>query len=453
MEDIVLTKTSQGFVPFSSIDVVEAQDPDDSSLSGLSFHLVSRRGEIRVGACPPAHRAPERVNIVDLAACMVPGERSWLPDYRAMAELARKTGPLFGDDSTATVFESRRSWANAAYAALIAVRLQECANGRSDVATLRTLGQPAKHLVSDATTGRSFTLYQVFFRSAGAYDHLFRHLEFIARLAVQEGAYYYTFIHRGDEDDPDAIGLTVVRLEQEITRGEFSYLCKLMKPTADDVRLATEQLGLASKEEFLFFSEETPYYSAEVDFNDGDRSALAALVQALILAHIRDARVDIFRGDRTTGYLSFDAFLSWLWYDFSGDLGTSSIGYCNNCGKPFSLVGHRGMDRLYCSRACKTEAKNAKVRASRERTRAMFWNGATVAQIAQQVYAGTPADEKRVRADLSKWVELKHRLDDSIEADGFRGSALFKRCVSERLAIEQLLTSRRFSELRKGMTK
>ena len=50
----------------------------------------------------------------------------------------------------------------------------------------------------------------------------------------------------------------------------------------------------------------------------------------------------------------------------------------------------------------------------------MFLQGASVAEIVRELYPTVEADSAaaRVRADLSKWVELKHRIDDQIAEVG-----------------------------------
>ena len=85
-----------------------------------------------------------------------------------------------------------------------------------------------------------------------------------------------------------------------------------------------------------------PFEAEDSPLDVADAPVLAALVQAMIAAHLGGAIIDVFQGDAVTGYLAFDSLLSWLWYDFSRTLSKISVGYCERCGKPFSLTGHRG---------------------------------------------------------------------------------------------------------------
>ena len=179
--------------------------------------------------------------------------------------------------------------------------------------------------------------------------------------------------------------------------------------------------------------------------DDVDKGALTALVQALVIAHLSGAHVDVFQGSEATEFLSFDSYLSWLWFDFSRKLSTVRIGYCEQCGRAFSLAGHRGMERKYCSEKCKTDAKNEKTRQETIEIRRRFAEGQPVNQIAE-------ATERRpgyVRRQLSKWTQLKHDLEDDLAEHGFNGSDLLKRCGSEGLNLDQLLNSKRKAELKR----
>ena len=165
-------------------------------------------------------------------------------------------------------------------------------------------------------------------------------------------------------------------------------------------------------------------------------------------AHLDGVHVDAFADYEATGNLSFESFLAWLWYDFSKHLSRVSIGYCEQCGKPFSLVGYRGAERRYCSRQCKTDAKNARSKADREASRRMFLQGTSVAEIARELYPTVGADSAaaRVRADLSKWVELKHRIDDQIAEVGLAQAELLRRCAVEGLDVKRLVSARRLKQ-------
>ena len=173
------------------------------------------------------------------------------------------------------------------------------------------------------------------------------------------------------------------------------------------------------------------------------------MVHALVAAHLLHARVDVFSADENTGHLRFPSYLGWLWYDFSCRLDVARIGYCARCRKPFSLVGHRGIDRRFCSEACKTAAKNERTRSRRNALRQAFLAGETVRALAGRHYPGEPAAAAaaKVRRELETWPKLKHEVDDAIGAEGWRAGLLL-RCQAEGLSIEHLLSTRRREELK-----
>ena len=447
MADIALTKTAQGFIPCRHVRRIDAPGARAArSAPVFRFDLA--------GAAA-ARQAQPPLTLVDLAACVAPSPAGWKPDPDLLLDFARRSGPLLGREEGPAVDEPVRFWSSAAYAALLAVRLQECANDRRPVATLRPMGQPKKLVIvpsGSAGDAAPISFYQVGIPAPLGYGERLGFPEIAARLSVQDGRHLYTFINTVSEADKEPMLVcTVAVLARELSYGAFAYLCDLMAYSPQDVRCAREYLHVppsdaASPVSAGLLYQARPCAPADAD---EDRAALAALVQALIMAHIQRARVDIFRGSAVTGYLSFDSLLSWLWYRFAAMLGSASIGYCNTCGKPFSLVGHRGMDRLYCSRACKTEAKNERVRKEREKIRTAFQGGASVPEIARTVLSGTRADERRVRTELSRWVALKHELDESIAREGFAASPVLKRCASEGLDLQKLLTVQRAEQLRR----
>lgn len=157
-------------------------------------------------------------------------------------------------------------------------------------------------------------------------------------------------------------------------------------------------------------------------------------MRAIISAHLNDAYVDPFQADEETGYLSYRSFLSWLWFDFSTRLAKIKIGYCERCGKPFSLVGGRGKPRRFCSQRCKTEAKNERMRQRRDGVREKFVSGSSVEEIATGIEGESPKSEtvEYVRRCLSTWPKLKHLTDDAFELEGVK-SELVQRCIRDGL--------------------
>ena len=113
------------------------------------------------------------------------------------------------------------------------------------------------------------------------------------------------------------------------------------------------------------------------------------------------------------------------------------IGLCEVCGKGFSLTGHRGIKRRFCSEECKTKAKNRRRKEATVRVREMFAEGMSVAQIAAEMYPKDAAvtGEQKVQALLGQWVELKHRL--AAEAAAGENRPLALRCAEEGVHVHE----------------
>ncbi len=183
---------------------------------------------------------------------------------------------------------------------------------------------------------------------------------------------------------------------------------------------------------------------------EDDLPQLASLVRALVAAHLGDAYVDVFSAGDATGYLSFRSYLSWLWYDFSCNLGAVRVKYCVRCGRAFSVTGRRGPEKNYCSNDCRDAAHNERVGTKRDELRRAFLkDGATVAELARTYYPEEQAatGKKRVVALLESWPALKHAVDKEIDEHGWH-APLFARCHAEGLNIVKLLTSKRRRQLK-----
>lgn len=183
---------------------------------------------------------------------------------------------------------------------------------------------------------------------------------------------------------------------------------------------------------------------------EDDLPQLASLVRALVAAHLGDAYVDVFSAGDATGYLSFRSYLSWLWYDFSCNLGAVRVKYCVRCGRAFSVTGRRGPEKNYCSNDCRDAAHNERVGTKRDELRRAFLkDGATVAELASTYYPEEQAatGKKRVVALLESWPALKHAVDKEIDEHGWH-APLFARCHAEGLNIVKLLTSKRRRQLK-----
>lgn len=444
MFNLSQTKTAQGFIPFKDVKTVEPHERQSASGTLLFFDLYRpiELSELNHNAAPKHNE--RHADLIKLASCVEPTGNPESPirvDVGNIVDFARQTGPLFGVSETEIV----RDWAYTAVSALVAVRIQEFLNGNCNIAKVRAIRQIDKVVISSEADGSSFIMYSIYLGISGGYAACFKSLPIIRRIESSDG-YFYAFVSTTGDAAGAAIEFRVFSFDHELTLEDFETLKLLLALSDDDSRAALQHLKLAPSEQSYYdIAPDASIVPQSSLLNDTDKGALTALVQALVIAHLSGAHVDVFQGSESTGFLSFDSYLSWLWFDFSRKLSTVRIGYCEQCGRAFSLAGHRGMERKYCSEKCKTDAKNEKTRQETIELRRRFAEGQSVNEIAE-------ATERRpdyIRKQLSKWTQLKHELEDDLAENGFNGSGLLKRCGSEGLNLDQLLGSKRKAELKK----
>lgn len=444
MFNLSQTKTAQGFIPFKDVKTVEPHERQSASDTLLFFDLYRpiELSELNHNAAPKHNE--RHADLIKLASCVEPTGNPESPirvDVGNIVDFARQTGPLFGVSETEIV----RDWAYTAVSALVAVRIQEFLNGNCNIAKVRAIRQIDKVVISSEADGSSFIMYSIYLGISGGYAACFKSLPIIRRIESSDG-YFYAFVSATGDAAGAAIEFRVFSFDHELTLEDFETLKLLLALSDDDSRAALQHLKLAPSEQSYYdITPDASIVPQSSLLNDTDKGALTALVQALVIAHLSGAHVDVFQGSESTGFLSFDSYLSWLWFDFSRKLSTVRIGYCEQCGRAFSLAGHRGMERKYCSEKCKTDAKNEKTRQETIELRRRFAEGQSVNEIAE-------ATERRpdyIRKQLSKWTQLKHELEDDLAENGFNGSGLLKRCGSEGLNLDQLLSSKRKAELKK----
>lgn len=457
------TKTKQGFLPFQGVELVGTDGrplPPQAGLPSvrdaiLRFDLLTAREVMRQrsaaagsGVVPKPSAAPlaplPDCDITHLGLCAPLKESKEGRIIENLLGFAHRSGPLFGGASGT---EDLRAWRCAADAAMVALLIQGVVNGDKPIGALADAGRVNKLCLTNAATGRSLVALDLNVLLHRGYEDVIADLPFVRRVE-QDSGIAYVFAHRRTEPDGRHVAtLTTLRLPEEISADELAWLGEALDFDADLVELA---LAADPPEELVITPGEDYDSDPDAGLSDEDRPLLEALVQALIVMHLKGARIDVFQGDGITGYLAFDSLLSWMWYDFSNHLSHVSFAYCMQCGTPFSLEGHRGMARKYCSRACKTRAKNERVRKARDEARKDFLAGRTIADIARTHYADqSPRQaERAIRHDLSSWPRLKHEIEQSICDEGLRGSELLRRCVAEQLDVTRLLSVRRLDELR-----
>ena len=444
MFNLSQTKTVQGFIPFKDVKTVGPQVGQSPSDTLLDFDLYRpvELSELKQDASPM--HSERHADLIKLASCVEPTGNPESPirmDVDNIVDFARQTGPLFGVRDTELV----RDWAYAAVSALVAVRIQEFLNGNCSIAKVSAIRQIDKVVITSEADGSSFSMYSIYLGISGGYAACFKSLPIIRRIESNDG-FFYAFVSATGDAAGSVVEFRVFSFDHELTLEDFETLKLLLALSDDDSRAALQHLKLVPSEQSYYdIAPDASIVPQNRPLDDTDKGALTALVQALVIAHLSGAHVDVFQGSESTGFLSFDSYLSWLWFDFSRKLSTVRIGYCEQCGRAFSLAGHRGMERKYCSEKCKTDAKNEKTRQETLEIRRRFSLGQSINEIAE-------ATERRpdyIRKQLSKWTQLKHELEDDLAENGFNGSNLLKRCGSEGLNLDQLLNSKRKAELKR----
>lgn len=444
MFNLSQTKTVQGFIPFKGVKTVGPQVGQSPSDTLLAFDLYRpvELSELKQGTSPM--HSERHADLIKLASCVEPTGNPESPirmDVDNIVDFARQTGPLFGVRDNELV----RDWAYAAVSALVAVRIQEFLNGNCNIAKVSAIRQIDKVAITSEADRSSFSMYSIYLGISGGYAACFKSLPIIRRIESNDG-FFYAFVSATGDAAGSVIEFRVFSFDHELTLEDFETLKLLLALSDDDSRAALQHLKLVPSEQSYYdIAPDASIVPQNRPLDDTDKGALTALVQALVIAHLSGAHVDVFQGSESTGFLSFDSYLSWLWFDFSRKLSTVRIGYCEQCGRAFSLAGHRGMERKYCSEKCKTDAKNEKTRQETLEIRRRFSAGQSINEIA----LATERRPDHIRKQLSKWTQLKHELEDDLAENGFNGSNLLKRCGSEGLNLDQLLNSKRKAELKR----
>ena len=444
MFNLSQTKTVQGFIPFKGVKTVGPQVGQSPSDTLLDFDLYRpvELSELKQDVSPM--HSERHADLIKLASCVEPTGNPESPirmDVDNIVDFARQTGPLFGVRDTELV----RDWAYAAVSALVAVRIQEFLNGNCSIAKVSAIRQIDKVVITSAADRSSFSMYSTYLGISGGYAACFKSLPIIRRIESNDG-FFYAFVSATGDAVGSVIEFRVFSFDHELTLEDFETLKLLLALSDDDSRTALQHLKLVPSEQSYYdIAPDASIVPQNRPLDDTDKGALTALVQALVIAHLSGAHVDVFQGSESTGFLSFDSYLSWLWFDFSRKLSTVRIGYCEQCGRAFSLAGHRGMERKYCSEKCKTDAKNEKTRQETLEIRRRFSLGQSI----NEIVGATERRPDYIRKQLSKWTQLKHELEDDLAENGFNGSDLLKRCGSEGLNLDQLLNSKRKAELKR----
>lgn len=360
----------------------------------------------------------------------------------SVEDLARRCGPLFGGSTRESVLD----WQDAAEVARITVLMQQAVNGTLPLEAIDDI--LPKTVVRNTETGSVFSIMAATSPLAGGVEGSYvSHMPSLPwfRKFGGDDCYEYVFIACDEDEDGEYLATLLLSFESEITTADFLAVLRcffdenavrdMLRTARGDVDLLDlpsiddGTIGLLAKPGALSIGTES--------LEATDLEHIQKLIHAIISLHLQRVTLDVFRSSEGDDFLTFDTYLSYLWYSFSRKLGQVKIGLCEVCGKGFSLTGHRGIKRRFCSEECKTKAKNQRRKEATVRVREMFAEGMSVAQIAAEVYPKDAAvtGEKKVRALLGQWVELKHRL--AAEAAAGENRPLALRCAEEGVHVHE----------------
>lgn len=492
LDPFLQIRTTRGQVPCRSVipiaDGVDASDKGTGEWQAFRFEPMSV-DEARSAVLPDdSDNRPDYITLLELAECVrheiaepepseqdgaaqdtddcaeVMGEEPALRDKEQVhAEdlygFACKHGPLFGASNEERV----TVWGSAAILAVLATRLQQVASkleGTMSVAALNggAFSNIAKYRLTNPATSAQFDLIVISRKVDPEYA---QHLEApFVRREVREGRINYAFLSVKEEVDLDSgvmLYLHVVSFDHEMSLPDYLALSRAFDFDAgvdaqvfryfDQPCIEGGELQSVRDAHAYGLAQNAVHTMEEVPFDEADCSPIASLVRLLVAAHLQEARLDVFYADEKTGHLRFPNYLAWLWYEYSSSIEKVRIGYCGNCGKPFSLVSHRGPERLFCSEQCKNVAKNRLKSMRTKRARDLFQGdgefngGLSVAEIARELQRENQSFDdalKEVRGILNKWPKLKSKLHDVIREEGW-GAELFVRCMRDGLDWKRIL--------------
>lgn len=478
LDPFLQIRTTRGQVPCRSVlpiaDGADATDRDSKEWQAFRFEPMSVDEARAADASDGASASADGITLLELAECVMqktvepeaddageaPAEPVCVEEVsgKDLYRFAQHHGPLFGT----SVEEPVEVWMSAASVADLATRLQQIASkleGTMSVAALNggAFNNIAKYRLMNPETGSRFDLIVI----ARAVDAEYaRHLEVpFVRREEREGRINYAFLsikHEPEIEPAVMLYMHVVSFDHEMSLPDYLALSRVFDFDADtDAQVFQHfvsdadraQLAAAQDPKAYGIAQGALYTMDAVPFDDADCSPIASLVRLLVAAHLQEARLDVFYADEKTGHLRFPNYLAWLWYEYSSGIEKVRIGYCGNCGRPFSRVNQRGRERLFCSEKCKNEAKNRLKSMRTKRVRELFkgdsnFNGGrSVTEIARELQREDQTlDEARAEVIdiLNKWPELKNKVKSAINNKGW-DAELFTRCMRDGLDWKRIL--------------
>ncbi|MDO4290813.1 MAG: hypothetical protein Q4C41_06255 [Eggerthellaceae bacterium] len=449
MKVIDQVKTPQGQLPAKKATLTTPSENGTPTL--IEFDLLSPQELAARSASQSTPDAPRSLSVEGLSVI------KWLNQIEPFAQ---QSGPLFGLSSV----ESVADWQSAITVARAVVSMQEALNGAK---TLGASTMPVeKFAVRASNTGSEFTLYTVSFDlgAAGASDYarIMPPLPWFRKFRQHSG-FDYSFMSAEVDEGRIILSAFLLSFSREISMADFaaavtyfmddpSVMQEALVTFAHDSGTYDDASGgaggatsgglggapsgapatLQTDEIIGLLSTTSNLLVTEASLGEDDYPHLQKLVYALISLHLQGVTVDVFSSTEGNDFMSFNTYLSYLWYGFAKQLGQVKIGYCAICGTGFSLTGHRGIARRFCSEKCKTKAKNERTKAQRDEAREMFAAGRDVAEVARALYPSELPKEARnhVCTSLRGWRALQHDVDEAIVLRGER-LELLERVIRE----------------------
>lgn len=429
-------KSSQGRIPVKSVRLFGCS----SGLreGDIAFELESPQSLDRAAEGGlPAHLEP-KLGLEDLSVA----RRGGFVTEDEVAELAAKTGPLFGRSDR----ESVADWLNVLAIAHNVVTMQEVLNGAKPLsAGTMPVG---KSVVEAVRTDETFEIFSVAFAlgsdGESDYERLMPELPLLKKFRAG-GSYDYAFAAKEVEEGSAILYLLLLSFKREIAASDFAAAVAYFLDDEDVARRALPlyEGGMSDEGALGLISGADDLAVTDHEVGEADFPHIQRLIYALISLHLEGVRIDVFDSNESDDFMVFDSYLSYLWYDFAKKLGKVRIGYCEQCGKGFSLTGHRGIKRRFCSEACKTKAKNERMRQQRDSVRESFAKGRSVDEIARALFKTESGEAARqhVISQLKGWKRLQRDIDAAILLRDERRD-LLKRCLDEGVISEEALVER-----------
>lgn len=243
------TRTVEGSIPFKKVNLIENEPnrPVDEAQLVFELYMPTELAGNKSNE-GPAH-SKRHADLIRLASCIEPTAVKEQP-FRAslfnVLDYAEQTGPLFGKHA----IESVRDWANAAMAALIAMRIQEYLNGSCTIAKVSALERIEKSVVTCAANGSSFKIYTTILRAGGDYTDSFKSLPIVRKIESDAG-YFYAFMFMIDEEE-SLVALNVLSFEHELTANDFSVLQAMFYMDEDSSSEISARLKVSNSEESFY---------------------------------------------------------------------------------------------------------------------------------------------------------------------------------------------------------